>query len=85
MQIAVILCCTYVGQFLTSDVKIDSQYKLMKFEDRKPISVKRGRAWSYLKSDIECWYGSSTDNQATGVIEGTYTDYIVQDLFAPQN
>ena len=57
----------------------------MKFEDRKPISVKRGRAWSYLKSDIECWYGSSTDNQATGVIEGTYTDYIVQDLFAPQN
>jgi len=80
-----VLYCACVGQFLTSDVKIDTEYKLMKFQNRQPISVKRGRAWSYLKSDIECWYGSSTDNQATGVIEGTYTDYIVQDLFATQN
>ncbi|XP_065903513.1 inter-alpha-trypsin inhibitor heavy chain H5-like [Dysidea avara] len=71
-----------IGQFFNSDVKVDSEHNLMKFQGRKPISVKKAPAWSYLKSNVECWYGKSTDNQATGVIEGTYTDYIVQNLFA---
>ena len=33
----------------------------------------------------DCWYGTATDNQGTGVINRDYTDYIVEHLFAPTN
>ena len=53
---------------------------LMKFADRKPISIKKAPAWPYLKVNKDCWYGTATDNQATGMIDGVYTDYIVDSL-----
>ena len=42
---------------------------LMKFPNHNPISVKIAPAWPYLMSSKEFWHGTSTDNQATGVIE----------------
>ena len=70
----------YIGQFLTENVEVDEDYNLMKFGNRKPISVRKGPAWPYLHINKECWYGAATDNQGTGVIEGNYLDYVVQDL-----
>ena len=61
-------------------MEIDTKYNLMKFPNRTPISVKKGPAWPHMGISDECWYGTSTDNQATGVIEGNYADYIVQYL-----
>ena len=71
--------CTYnyIGQFLNSGVDIDTENMLMRFSDHKPIPVKKGRAWSFLGIDKDCWYGMATDNQGAGVIDGVYTDYIV--------
>ena len=59
---------------------IDTESMLMKFNDRKPISVRRALAWPYLNINEDCWYGTTTDNQATGMIDGVYTDYIVENL-----
>ena len=56
----------------------------MKLGDHKPISVKRGKAWPFLGISEECWYGTSTDSQGIGIIEGVYTDYIVDQL-VPSN
>ena len=70
----------YLGQFLTSKIEFDSDYNLLRFNNRKPISVRKGLAWDYLHINEECWYGTTTDNQGTGVIEGNYMDYIVQEL-----
>ena len=75
---------TYIGQFLNAHVIIDTENMLMKLDDRNPISVKKDKAWPYLGVDTECWYGADTDNQGTGIIEGVYTDYIVDHLI-PQN
>ena len=77
---------TYIGQFLVADVIIDKENMLMKLGDRNPFSVKKDKAcnWPYLGVDIECWYGVDTDNQGAGLIEGVYTDYIVDHLI-PQN
>ena len=75
---------TYIGQFLVADVIIDKENMLMKLGDRSPFSVKKDKAWPYLGVDIECWYGVDTDNQGAGLIEGVYTDYIVDHLI-PQN
>ena len=70
----------FLGQFLTQDVEVDKDYDLLKFGNRKPISVRKDQAWPYLHINEECWYGTATDNQGTGVIEGNYLDYIVQEL-----
>ena len=61
-------------------VEIDADYKIMKISDHKPIAVVKGPAWHFLGADDQCWYGVSTDNQGTGVIEGTYLDYVVEEL-----
>ena len=73
---------TYIGQFLTSNVEFDEEYNLLKFNDRKPIAVRKGPAWPYLQINEECWYSTTTDNQGTGVIEGNYIDYIAQELIS---
>ena len=53
---------------------------LMQLGDRKPISVKKDKAWPFLGINEECWYGTATDNQGTGIIEGIYIDYAVEHL-----
>ena len=70
----------YIGQFLTAEVKIDTENMLMQLGGRKPISVKKDKAWHFLGINEECWYGETTDNQGTGIIEGVYTDYVVEYL-----
>ena len=65
------------------DASIDEDNGLLKIgSDQGPFSVKKGNIWSYLKSPGTCWYPTDTDDQGSGVLEGVYTDYIVDDLFA---
>jgi len=74
----------FAGQFLTVDVRIDTDYNVIKLGDRKPISVKKAPAWPFLGIFTDCWHAEHIDNQATGVIEGVYTDYVVEHL-VPNN
>ena len=63
-------------------VQIDEQAGLMKVHDHQaPFAVKRGEMWPYLNIVGSCWYPINTDEQGGGVLEGVYTDYIVDDLF----
>ena len=73
------------GQFFTADVTIDEDEKLMKLNDGHPIPVKKAPIWPYTGLSGECWYGTTTDNQGSGIMKGVYTDYIVEDLFSPAN
>ena len=50
--------------------------------DRMPFAVKKGEIWPYLKILGTCWYPTGCDEQGGGVLEGDYTDYIIDDLFA---
>ena len=61
-------------------MKIDVENMLMQLGDRKPISVRKDKAWQFLGINEECWYGMTTDNQGTGIIEGVYIDYVVEHL-----
>jgi len=64
-------------------VSHDPEVGLMKFSHNEmPFPVKRGEIWPYLKIAGTCWYPTNSDGQGAGVIEGLYTDYIVDDLFA---
>ena len=71
-----------IGQFMGPEVQIDEQTGLMKVGNRVPFAVKKGEIWPYLKIPGTCWYPTNTDDQGEGVLEGVYTDYIVNDLFA---
>ena len=70
------------GQFMGTTVQIDQQAGLMKFDDHVPFAIKKGEIWSYLNTPGTCWYPTDTDDQGRGILEGVYTDYIVDDLFA---
>ena len=63
-------------------VMIDKQAGLIKFgENRDPFTVKEGEIWPYLNIPGTCWYPTDTNDQGEGVLEGDYTDYIVDGLF----
>ena len=61
-------------------MNVDIENMLMKLGDHSPISVKRDKAWPHLGINGECWYGVGTNNQGAGIIDGVYTDYIVDEL-----
>ena len=56
----------------------------MKLGDRKPIPVQKGQAWPFFGTPEVCWYTVTIDNQGTGIVEGVYTDYIVEHLVPPK-
>ena len=66
-----------------SDPLVDQEAGLIQAgHDRTPFAVKKGEIWPYLKIPGACWYPTGSDEQGGGVLEGDYTDYIVDDLFA---
>jgi len=67
----------FSGQFLTADIKIDTENMLMQLGDHKAMAVKKGTAWPFLEIKEECWHGTATDNDKG---EGIYSDYIVDQL-----
>jgi len=82
LLIAVITTCTFlVGQFMGKDVEIDTDYHILKIGYHAPIAVVKGPAWHFLGTDEQCWYDRSSDNQGAGVIQGSYLDYLVKELF----
>ena len=66
-----------------ADVITDQDAGIIKIgKDRAPFSIKLGKIWPYLNIPGACWYPVNSNEQGKGVIEGHYTDYIVDDLFA---
>ena len=80
MMKSFICVLSHLGQFLVADVTIDSEYNLMRLGNHEPISVYKAPAWPFLGVKELCYYGQDNDQQANGIIEGVYTDYIVDDL-----
>ena len=68
---------------MCSDPLVDQEAGLIQASHgQMPFAVKKGEIWPYLKIPGACWYSIDSDDQGGGVLEGDYTDYIVDDLFA---
>ena len=66
-----------------SDVFVDDEAGIIKIGDKqKPFAIEEKKIWPYLNINGACLYPTDTNEQGEGVIEGIYTDYIVDDLFA---
>ena len=58
---------------------------LIKLGNHNPILVKRDKAWPHLGINAECYYGVNINNQGAGIVDGIYTDYIVDKLIPIRN
>ncbi|XP_065905392.1 uncharacterized protein [Dysidea avara] len=53
--------------------------------DRKKIRFEKGQPWDFMHSNKECLHAKPSQGiQADGIIEGDYTDYIVEGLHSPE-
>ena len=71
------------GQFLAADVNVDKDDQFIKLNGGQPIPVKKAPIWPFMGISGDCWYGTATDNQGSGIIKGVYTDYVVEHLIPP--
>ena len=61
---------------------IDIENRLIKIGDNPPFPVTEDGLWAYLNMPGKCWHAVNAGNQGEGILEGTYTDYITEDLFS---
>lgn len=64
-----------------ADVAVDEHSGLLRVGNIAPFSVKEKDIWPYLHRPGKCWYATDAGDQGEGILEGVYTDYIVDDLF----
>jgi len=79
------LTCT--GQFLRKDVKIDEDKRILLLSNKSPVTVKQRQVWGYMKQEMAaegklCWAAVRPSKQVEGLIDGTYMDYRVKDIFS---
>ena len=74
----------YAGQFFRSKVKIDRVSKILLLPNKEPVPLMRRPVWSFMereqKVDQLCWTAMNYGYQGEGLIEGTYFDYLVNDV-----
>jgi len=82
-----VLFTTCTGQFLRKDVKIDDNKRILLLSNKNPVPVKQRQVWGYMKQEMAaegklCWAAVRPGEQGEGLIDGTYMDYRVKDIFS---
>ena len=74
--------CTYIGQFLHKEATV-AEDELLQINGRF-IPIRKLPAWDFVHTNDTCLHAKPKHGfQAEGIIEGKYTDYIVESLFSP--
>lgn len=72
----------FTGQFLRRPAELTDDGFLS--INGKKIRIVKDAAWEFLHTNTQCLHAKpSYGIQADGIIEGKYTDYIVEGLFSP--
>ena len=55
--------------------------------NKSPVPVKQRQVWGYMKQEMAaegklCWAAVRPGEQGEGLIDGTYMDYWVKDIFS---
>ena len=76
----------HAGQFFRKGVDIDETRKILIMPDKEPVPVMRRPVWSFMEretaDDQLCWTAMNPGYQGEGLIDGTYLDYLVDDVMA---
>ncbi len=75
---------TISGQFFRGGVEIDTVRKLLILPGKEPVPVMRRPVWSFMEREIPddqlCWTAMNPGYQGEGLIDGTYLEYLVDDV-----
>ena len=86
--VAVIIYFLFPGQFFRKGVEIDEVHKILIMPNKNPVPVKRRPVWSFMErekvtsDDQLCWTAKNRSYQGKGLIDGTYLDYLVDDVLS---
>ena len=79
------------GQFFRKGVEVDEVRKILIMPNKEPVPVMRRPVWSFMereKSKAEeeqlCWTAMNPGYQGEGLIDGTYYDYLVDDVMTSE-
>ena len=76
------------GQFLRTGVEIDEARKLLYLPSMDPVPVMRHSVWHFMERDVPdpehqlCWQAMNPGYQGKRLIEGSYLDYLVEDVLS---
>ena len=74
------------GQFLRPGVALDEEGRLLILPGKPSVPIEQQQLYRFIRADAPqynhgtCWTAVKHSNQGVGVIEGTYTDYEVNNL-----
>ena len=72
------------GQFFRKGVEIDEVRKILLMPNKEPVPVMRRPVWSFTEREVAddqlCWTAMNPGYQGEGLIDGTYFDYLVNDV-----
>ena len=75
-----------LGQFFRKGVEVDQVRKILIMPDKEPVPVMRRPVWSFMEretpDDQLCWTAMNPGYQGEGLIDGTYLDYLVDDVMS---
>ena len=75
-----------IGQFFRGGVRIDTYAQLLRVPGRLSVPVEQQDLWKFMElslhGDTKCWTSAYHSSQGAGIVEGTYKDYIVDNLLA---
>ena len=84
-----LLCCS-TGQFFRKGVEIDKVRKLLYLPNMDPVPVMRSSVWHFMERESPdprdqkfCWQAMNPGYQGKMLIEGSYLDYLVDDVLTP--
>ena len=76
----------FTGQFFRKEVEIDTVRKILILPGKEPVPVMRRPVWSFMEREVAedqlCWTAMNPGYQGQGLIDGTYLDYLVNDVFS---
>ena len=76
----------FTGQFFRKEVEIDTVRKILILPGKEPVPLMRRPVWSFMEREVAddqlCWTAMNPGYQGQGLIDGTYLDYLVNDVFS---
>lgn len=76
----------HAGQFFRNGVEIDETRHLLFLPNMEPVPIMRKPIWHFMERETPesqmCWVAMNPGYQGKRLIEGSYLDYIVDDLLS---
>ena len=79
----------WAGQFFRRGIEIDEGRRLLLIPGMEPVAVMRKPIWHFMEREEKdrqlCWVAMNPGYQGKKLIQGSYLDYVVEDLLSTKD